>query len=151
MMHFGYFETELHTRYPDHNLLIRNQSIPGNTPGFRPHSSRNEPWAFPGADAFNDEFTRNTGRQGHFPTPDEWISKFNPGVLIAVFGYSDSYRGPEGAETCKAELNALIGHARDQQYNDADTTRLVLVSPIACENLSDSLDLPDGVEENRNR
>src|SRR5690625_5883849 len=71
MMHFGYFETELHTRYPDHNLLIRNQSIPGNTPGFRPHSSRNEPWAFPGADAFNVEFTRNTGSQGHFPTPDE--------------------------------------------------------------------------------
>lgn len=150
MMHFGYFETELHTRYPDHNLLIRNQSIPGNTPGFRPHSSRNEPWAFPGADAFNVEFTRNTGSQGHFPTPDEWISKFNPDVLIAFFGYSESFRGPEGVETYKAELNAFIDHTRNQQYNDADTTRLVLVSPIAFENLSDSLDLPDGVEENRN-
>src|SRR5690625_5349299 len=55
MMHFGYFETELHTRYPDYNLLIRNQSIPGNTPGFRPHSSRNR----------SEEHTSELQSRGH--------------------------------------------------------------------------------------
>src|SRR5690625_6614023 len=104
----------MHTRYADHILVIRNQSIPGNTPGFRPHSSRNEPWAFPGADAFNVEFTRNTGSQVHFPTPDEWISKFNPDVLIAFFGYSESLKEPEGVETYKAEINAFNDHTRNQ-------------------------------------
>lgn len=150
MMHFGYFETELHTRYPDHNLLIRNQSIPGNTPGFRPHSSRNEPWAFPGAESFHPEFTRETGSEGHFPTPDEWIAKFNPDVLIAFFGYNESFRGSQGVDNYKAELRAFIEHTHNQQYNEADTTQLVLVSPIAFEDLSDRYDLPDGVEENRN-
>src|SRR5690625_3298779 len=75
MMHIRYFEIELHSMYPDHNLLIPKQSIPGTTPVFRPHSSRNEPWAFSGADSFNVEFTRNTGNQGHYHTPNEWISK----------------------------------------------------------------------------
>ncbi|MDR8394666.1 hypothetical protein NC796_26235, partial [Aliifodinibius sp. S!AR15-10] len=46
MMNFGHFETELHTRYPDSSLFIRNMSDPGNTPVFRPHAARDTPWAF---------------------------------------------------------------------------------------------------------
>ena len=53
MMNFGHFETEMHLRYSDSTLFIRNMADPGNTPGFRPHSSRNEPWAFPGAEKFH--------------------------------------------------------------------------------------------------
>ena len=49
MMNFGHFETELQLRYADSLLFIRNMCDGGNTPGFRPHSSRNSPWAFPGA------------------------------------------------------------------------------------------------------
>ncbi|MDR8392696.1 hypothetical protein NC796_16190, partial [Aliifodinibius sp. S!AR15-10] len=46
MMNYGHFETELHTRYPDSSLFIRNMSDPGNTPVFRPHAARDTPWAF---------------------------------------------------------------------------------------------------------
>ncbi|MFT6320489.1 MAG: hypothetical protein ACJAT4_001414, partial [Granulosicoccus sp.] len=49
MLNFGHFETELHLRYPDHELFIRNMCDGGNTPGFRPHSGRFSPWAFLGA------------------------------------------------------------------------------------------------------
>jgi len=150
MMHYGHFETELHLRYPGHSLLIRNQSEPGDTPGFRPHSSRDIPWAFPGAEQFQTEYTTNTGSEGHFPEPDEWISKFNPEVLIAFFGFSESFRGEEGVENYKAELDAFIRHTREQSYNENGETELVLVSPIAFEDLSDRYDLPDGVQENRN-
>src|SRR5680860_1029342 len=52
MMNFGHFETELQLRYPDSTLFIRNMGDGGNTPGFRPHSARNSPWAFPGAEKF---------------------------------------------------------------------------------------------------
>ena len=52
MMIFGYFETELHQRFPEHKLTIRNMCDGGNTPGFRPHPGRVSPWAFPGADSF---------------------------------------------------------------------------------------------------
>lgn len=158
MMYFGQFETEMHLRYPDYSLLIRNQSIPGDTPGFRPHSSRDNPWAFPGAEAFQTELATNSGSQGHFPSPDEWIAKFAPDVIIAFFGYNESFQGEEGLENYKAELDAFIRHTQSQNYKEnssseqlADSpTQLVLVSPIAFEDLSDTYDLPDGTRVNAN-
>ena len=53
MMNFGHFETEMHMRYPDSALFIRNMCDGGDTPGFRPHSGRKSPWAFP-AEEMND-------------------------------------------------------------------------------------------------
>jgi len=52
MMNYGHFETEMQVRYPDSLLYIRNMCDGGDTPGFRPHASRNLPWAFPGAEKF---------------------------------------------------------------------------------------------------
>ena len=158
MMHFGHFETELHLRYPDHSLLIRNQSVPGDTPGFRPHSSRDNPWAFPGAGQFHTDMVTDSDSQwgqlseGHFPYPDEWISKFNPQVLITFFGYNESFQGREGLDRYKDELDAFIEHTLSQDYNGDEErpAELILVSPIAFENLSDRYDLPDGVRENEN-
>jgi hypothetical protein len=46
MQAYGFFDTELHVRYPDSLLYIRNMCDGGDTPGFRPHSSRPAPWAF---------------------------------------------------------------------------------------------------------
>ena len=50
MINYGHFETEMHLRFPDSTLFIRNMCDGGNTPGFRPHSGRPLPWAFPGAE-----------------------------------------------------------------------------------------------------
>src|SRR5688572_8788362 len=44
MMNYGHFETEMHLRFPDSLLYIRNMCDGGNTPGFRPHSGRMSPW-----------------------------------------------------------------------------------------------------------
>ena len=156
MMYFGHFETELHVRYPGHSLLIRNQSNPGDTPGFRPHAARDSSWAFPGAEQFHTDLVTDSESQwgqfseGHFPYPDEWISKFNPDILIAFFGYSESFRGEQGLEAFKGELEAFIRHSLSQQYNEEAETKLVLVSPIAFEDLSGQYDLPDGTRENTN-
>jgi hypothetical protein len=150
MMYFGHFETELHVRYPEHSLVIRNQAVPGDTPGFRPHSSRDTPWAFPGAEQFHSNYATPSGSEGHFPYPDEWISRYNPDVLIAFFGYNESFRGAEGLDRFQAELEAFIEHTRAQPYNGEGGTELVLVSPIAFEDLSGRYDLPDGVRENEN-
>ena len=59
MMNYGHFETELHLRYPDSLLYVRNMCDGGNTPGFRPHSGRISPWAFPGAEVYQTELTKN--------------------------------------------------------------------------------------------
>ncbi|WP_185213080.1 PVC-type heme-binding CxxCH protein [Sphingobacterium mizutaii] len=150
MMEYGDFDTELQTRFPDYNLFIRNICSPGNTPGFRPHPSRNSPWAFPGAEKFNPEFDINTGSEGHFPTEDEWLIELKPDVILGFFGYNESFRGPEGIEDFKGEIAAFIDHTNSQDYNGGKGTTLVLISPIAFEDLTDTYDLPNGKEFNKN-
>jgi len=152
MMNFGHFETEMHLRYPDSLLFIRNMGDSGNTPGFRPHAARNSPWAFPGAEIFfaGTEFANESGSEGHFPYPDEWLTQLETDIIIAFFGYSESFFGEQRLERYKAELDAFIKHTLKQEYNGKSSPQLVIVSPIAFEDLSDSekLDLPDGKELN---
>lgn len=150
MMEYGDFDTELQTRFPDYNLFIRNICNPGNTAGFRPHPSRNSPWAFPGAEKFNPEFDINTGSEGHFPTEDEWLTELKPDVILGFFGYNESFRGEEGLEDFKGEIAAFIDHTNSTDYNGGKGTKLVLISPIAFEDLTDKFDLPDGKEFNKN-
>ncbi len=150
MMNYGHFETEMHLRYPDSTLFIRNMCDGGDTPGFRPHSARFTPWAFPGADKFQTEYATPSGSEGHFPTPDQWLTNLQTDIVIAFFGYSESFFGQEKLETYKAELTAFIEHTKAQQYNGKQAPQLAIVSPIAFENLSAQYDLPDGTKENEN-
>ena len=150
MMEYGDFDTELHLRYPDSLLFIRNICAPGNTPGFRPHPSRNSPWAFEGAAEFNPEYDINTGSEGHFPTEDEWLSKLKPDIILGFFGYNESFRGEAGLSIFKGEVEAFIDHTLKQDYNGGKGTQLVLISPIAFEDLSNKYDLPDGKGINAN-
>ncbi len=151
MMEFGHFETELHVRFPDSTLYIRNMCVPGDTPGFRPHSGRNTPWAFPGAEQFQKaEYTTNSGSEGHLEYPDEWLSRHKADIIVGFFGYSESFDGLEGVERYKEELEAFIEHTKGQNYNGEYPPQLALVSPIAFEDLSADLDLPNGKKENEN-
>ncbi len=161
MMNFGHFETEMQLRYSDSNLIIRNMGDAGNTPGFRPHASRSNPWAFPGADAFEhddgsvvhfleDDGGHQKGGVGHFPSPDEWITNLEADIVIGFFGYTESFEGQEGLENFKKELRAFVKHTLGKKYNGKSAPQLALVSPIAFEDLSDTNDLPDGTKENKN-
>ena len=85
MMLFGHFETRMHQHYPEHELFIRNMCDGGNTPGFRPHSGRESPWAFPGAEVFQTELANNSGSVGHFESPDEWLSRLRPDIMLAFY------------------------------------------------------------------
>ncbi|RZS96490.1 putative membrane-bound dehydrogenase-like protein [Cecembia calidifontis] len=150
MMEYGLFETEMHVRYPDSLLYIRNMCDGGNTPGFRPHSGRVSPWAFPGAEEFQTEFANFSDSQGHFETPDEWLYRHKADIILAFFGFNESFQGEEGLENYKAELDAFIRHTLQQNYNGNTPPQLAIISPIAFEDLSDIKDLPNGEKENKN-
>ena len=150
MMNFGYFETELQLRYPDSLLYIRNMCDGGNTPGFRPHSGRNAPWAFPGAEKFQTELAQNPHSEGFNESPDQWISRHKADIIIAFFGYNESFQGESGLENFKGELDSFIKYTLQQKYNGISIPQLAIVSPIAFENLSKKFDLPDGKVENKN-
>ncbi len=150
MLNFGHFETEMHLRYPANQLFIRNMCDGGNTPGFRPHSGRFSPWAFPGAEKFQTELANFSNSQGHFETPDQWLTKLEADIILAFFGYNESFEGAAGLDNFKGELDAFIQHTSIQEYNGEGAPQLVLVSPIAFQNLSDKYDLPNGEKENAN-
>jgi mono/diheme cytochrome c family protein/glucose/arabinose dehydrogenase len=150
MMNDGFFEMEVQLRFPDSSLVIRNMCDGGNTPGFRPHSGRVSPWAFPGAEKFQTELANASGSQGHFETPDEWLTRLETDIILAFFGYNESFEGEAGLENFKGELKAFIQHTKEQKYNGSSSPQLVLFSPIAFENLSDKMDVPDGLKENLN-
>jgi hypothetical protein len=150
MLNFGHFETELHLRYPDHELFIRNMCDGGNTPGFRPHSGRFSPWAFLGAEKFQNELANFSNSQGHFETPDQWLTRLKTDIIFAFFGYNESFEGPNGLSNFKDELEAFVQHTLNQEYNGESAPQLVLISPIAFQDLTDKYDLPDGKKENIN-
>jgi mono/diheme cytochrome c family protein/glucose/arabinose dehydrogenase len=148
MLFYDHFETELQLRYPEKALTLRNMCDPGDTPGFRPHSARFAPWAFPGAEKFQSEYASNSGSEGHFEGPDQWLTRLNTDIIIAFFGYSESFQGEAGLDLYRQELDAFIKHTLRQRYNGQAAPQLALVSPTAFENLSAQYDLPNGEKEN---
>lgn len=150
MMNYGHFETELHLRYPDSMLYIRNMCDGGDTPGFRPHSGRELPWAFPGAGKFQSELARNSNSEGFFDSPDTLLSNHKADIIIGFFGFNESFEGPNGLENYKSELDAFIKHTLKQKYNGKTAPQLAIVSPIAFEDLTQKYDLPNGKIENIN-
>ncbi len=148
-VYYGRLETELHLRYPDRKLIVRNLGRPGDTPAFRPHPARVSQWAFPGAEKFRPEFAQHNGK-GFFPTPDQWLTHLKADTIVAFFGLNESFDGPDRVDNYEAELDAFVRHTLGQAYNGRTAPRLVLVSPIAFENLSATRDLPNGEKENAN-
>jgi mono/diheme cytochrome c family protein/glucose/arabinose dehydrogenase len=148
-LYFGRLEAELHLRYPDHRLWVRNMGRSGDTPGFRPHPARRSQWAFPGAEKFHPKLQQHLGK-GFFPTPDQWLTHLKADTIVAFFGYNESFDGPDGAANFEEELDAWVRHSLSKAYDGAEAPRIVLVSPIAFENLSAKRDLPEGSRENAN-
>ena len=150
MMNYGHFETEMYVRYPEKSLIIRNMCDGGDTPGFRPHASRNLPWAFPGAEKFQSEFAKKSDSEGHFDSPDKWLTNLKTDIIIAFFGFSESFDGKENLENYKNELDAFIKHTLSQKYNGVSAPQLVIVSPTAYQDVTHLMDVPKGDSQNEN-
>lgn len=146
---YSRIETELHLRYPEQALFFRNIGHVGDTPGFRPHPSRVSQWAFPGAEKFHPDKQVHHGK-GFYPTPDQWLTHLQADTIVAFFGYNESFDGPSKVANFEAELDAWVQHTLSKAYNGKAAPRLVLVSPIAYQDLSAIRDLPKGDKENAN-
>ena len=110
MQHHSSLETLITEKYPQHNLSFRNLSAAG------------------------DEVV-NRARSKDFGTPDEWLTKVQPNVVFAFFGYNESFAGPEGVAKFKQDLEDYVRNVRSKNYGGDAPPRLVLFSPIANEQL----------------
>ena len=113
----------------------------------RDSPSRESQWAFPGAEEFHPEYETHLGI-GHYPAPDEWLTELEADSILAFFGYNESFDGIEQVDNFYNELDAWVVHTLKQKYNGQFVPNLVLFSPIAFEDLSATMDLPDGKKEN---
>jgi putative heme-binding domain-containing protein len=122
MQHDGWLETYLQSRFPKHQLTIRNLGFSG------------------------DEITLRL-RSANFGSPDSWLKRNDTDTVFAFFGYNESFAGKEGLDQFKKDLANLITHTQSQKYNGKRNARIVLFSPIAHEDLH-SPNLPDGSKNN---
>jgi mono/diheme cytochrome c family protein/glucose/arabinose dehydrogenase len=154
MQLFGHFETEVQRRHGGKKIVFRNLADEGDTPAFRPHSARPNPFAFPGGERFyriSDTKERNGGEHrgnGFFPEPDGWLARLGADAVVAFFGSNESFAGGAGLEAFTEELAAFVQHTLAQRYNGISAPQLALVSPVAFEDLSAALGTPDGQVEN---
>ncbi|HEY2155235.1 MAG TPA: PVC-type heme-binding CxxCH protein, partial [Isosphaeraceae bacterium] len=124
MQYFGNFETLLHSRFPGLELVVHDLGYSADELTLRPRQA-----------AFNDH--------GH-TLKDE-----KPDVVIAAFGFNESFGGPAGLAKFKKDLDAFIKATTSTKYNGKAAPKLVLLSPIAQEDLHNT-HITDGKANNAN-
>jgi glucose/arabinose dehydrogenase len=124
MQYFGNFETLLHAQFPEHELVVRDLGWSADELTLRPRSA--------GFD-----------RHGHT------LKDHKPDVILAFFGFNESFAGPKGLENFKADLAKFIDETTSTPYNGKQPPQLALIGPIAHEDLKNP-HLPDGKANNEN-
>ncbi|MBD3675831.1 MAG: c-type cytochrome [Planctomycetaceae bacterium] len=124
MQHSPWVETVLQHYLRGKNVSFRNMSFSGDMVNKRP---------------------RNKG----FTNDEEYLQHVGPDVIFIMYGYNESFAGPEGAEAYKGELVKLVEKYRALRKEAGVDARFVLFSPIAYENTNNP-NLPEGTKLNAN-
>lgn len=122
---FGYFETLLHTRFPEKQLLIRNFGWPADEVGLQQ-------------------------RPDNYIVIDNPMEVFRPQLFLCLFGFNEHFAGdsPEAIEAFQQKYREWIEEHRRKYSSPEREARFVLISPMAFEGLENEL-LPDAQESNR--
>ena len=105
MQHDGWLETLVHSRFPRHDLVIRNLGYSADELTLRPRSK-------------------------DFGSPDDHLTFNKADVVFAFFGFNESFAGEAGLERYRADLESFVDHVAAQRYNGSDAPDLVLFSSI---------------------
>ena len=110
MQYFGHFETLLHSRFPNHDLVVRNMGYSG------------------------DEVTFPITRAvGFFDHHRHKLEDHKPDVVIACFGFNEAFAGQAGVRAFEEALDRYAAETTGTTYNGRAPPMLILVSPIAWE------------------
>lgn len=109
--YFGYFETFLHQRYPEHKLIVRNLSWAADTIDLQP-------------------------RPENFADLDQHLTHEKIDIIFAAYGYNESFAGEEGLAAFRDGLTKHLSSLKMKAFNGISAPQIVLVSPIANENIA---------------
>ncbi|MCA9133391.1 MAG: ThuA domain-containing protein, partial [Planctomycetales bacterium] len=121
---FGYFETLLHTRFPEKELVFRNFGWPADEVG-------------------------QQQRPDNYTEIDDPLEVFSPQLFICFFGFNEHFAGdsPTELKAFTDRYRQWIAAHRTKYSKEGREARFVLVSPIAFEPTTNAL-LPDGQSNN---
>lgn len=123
MQLFNHFETLLHTRFADLQLVVRNLGWSGDTVTLQP-------------------------RPLNFGDAASHLTKQKADVILAFFGANESFAGEAGVAQFETDLDRYLTKHLEARYNGESAPRMALVSPIAHEKLP-RLPQVDTVARNR--
>ncbi len=114
---FGYFETFLHSRFPEHRLRIRYLAWPAEEVG---------------------EPIRPLG----FPRLADELREERTDIVFVCYGMNESFHGIAGVGHFRHKIESFVEQLRAEKFNGHSPPRVVLVTPIAQDNSSATVDVP---------
>ena len=120
---YNYFETLLYKSFPERELTVRNLGWSADEVNLRP-------------------------RPVNFGTLNEHLQQQNADIIFACFGLNEAFDGPDSLEVFKQDLTSFLSHLQQKKFNGRTPPKIVLISPIAHEELGGFL--PDPTIDNRN-
>ncbi|MCG8653474.1 MAG: SGNH/GDSL hydrolase family protein, partial [Pirellulales bacterium] len=123
---FGHFETLLHTRFPEKELVFRNFGWPADEVGLQQ-------------------------RPSNYTKIDDPLEVFGPELFICFFGFNESFAGrdPQDISAFVANYRNYIARMTERFTKHGKKPTFVLVGPAAFEATGNPLQ-PSGAEENKN-
>ena len=120
MQHHGWLESYVQGSMAKKELVFRNHGFAGDKVNNRP-------------------------RNQNFPSADAYLEISKADVILAFWGYNESF--DNSPDAYRADLAKWVDETNGKKYNGKGAPRLVLLSPIAHENLGQA-NLPDGSANN---
>lgn len=160
MQHYGSLEARLYSRFPEHELVIRNLAYSGDEiDGFKNASHRLRSMSF----GSHDEWLAGKSgvpQPGKLSPRDEGkvrenrfeLTNTRADVVFAFYGYNESFAGDAGLEAFRKNADDFVKHTLSQRYNGKTPPQLVLFSPVGVETILDpNLPAPQVVLETNQR
>ena len=140
--HQAWFESLIQKAYPEMELTVRNFGFAADEINVHPRSAGVPPieWYL----AMKKGVTKITAALNYHAGTD-----FGADVILAYWGFNESFRGPQGLEEFKKNLTTYLSTQLAASYSGEGAPRVVLFSPIAHEDLR-SPDHGNGAANNVN-
>lgn len=143
--HHGWLEALIHRAYPDLELTVRNLGFAADEVNVHPRSDE-----VPTTEQFlNMKPGTTTLKVGNTDVTYHWGADFHASVILAYWGFNESFKGEARLPDFKQALDEYLKKLQRSDFGKGQP-RVVLLSPIAHENLKDPLNYPDGAANNRN-
>jgi mono/diheme cytochrome c family protein/glucose/arabinose dehydrogenase len=145
--HHGWLETLIHKAFPDHELTVRNLGFAADEVNVHPRSDE-----VPTTEYFlgmKKGDTKVTVGDKKTEVVYKAGTNFSANVILAYWGFNESFKGEAGLDAFKTALDEYLKKQLAADYGKGKP-KLVLLSPIAHENVKDSANDPDGSANNKN-